>query len=147
MTNFCDWLPKNLGKGTKGRVFPLHCLFQDKLDNETDNLSQAKDRAQLTATTAMSTVHVALLKAILDQGPESNNYYTISIVLIVLSLILQVFAGLLSLLISKIRSFYTKHRYVHKIYDYVTCKFSSKIIVTGSQGVTCLCRLSECWQK
>ena len=65
----------------------------------------------------MSTVHVALLKAIIDQGPESNNYYTISIVLIALSLILQVLAGLLSLLISKIRSFYTNHRYVHEIYD------------------------------
>ena len=85
-------------------------FLQERLDNENDKLSQAKDRAQLTATTAMSTVHVALLKAILDQGPESNKYYTISIVLITLSLVLQVFAGLLSLVIAHMRSFFTNHR-------------------------------------
>ena len=94
-------------------VYSLEQLkFQEKRDNETDELTQAKDRAQLTATTAMSTVHVALLKAILDQGPESNKYYTVSIILISISLVLQVIAGLLSLVIAQIKSFYTKHRYV-----------------------------------
>ena len=83
----------------------------------------------------MSTVHVALLKAIIDQGPESNNYYTISIVLIALSLILQVLAGLLSLLISKIRSFYTNHRYVHEIYD-CDLQIFFNMMVMGSQQVT-----------
>ena len=89
----------------------------------------------------MSTVHVALLKAIIDQGPESNNYYTISIVLIAISLILQVLAGLLSLIISKIRSFYTNHRYVHEIYD---CDLQIFFKMNG-HGVTagylpiCLC--------
>ena len=36
------------------------------------SLTAAKDRAQLTATTAMSVVHVALLKSIIDAGKDSN---------------------------------------------------------------------------
>ena len=45
---------------------------QPKSEDNQYSLTAAKDRAQLTATTAMSVVHVALLKAIIDGGPEAN---------------------------------------------------------------------------
>ena len=48
----------------------INSVFQN--EKKTDNLGQAKDRAQLTATSALSVVHVALLKEVIVTGPENN---------------------------------------------------------------------------
>ena len=83
-------------------------MFQNT-DNET-KLAEAKDRAQLTATTAMSVVHVALLRSLIGGGPAANRYYYIVLVLIVMSLALQILAGLIALALSHMKSYYTKHQ-------------------------------------
>jgi hypothetical protein len=71
-------------------------------------LAVAKDRAQTTATTAMSVVHVALLKSVLDNGPDNQEYYIPLLVLIVVSLTLQVLVGGLSIYVAHIRSYHAK---------------------------------------
>ena len=83
-------------------------MFQNT-DNET-KLAEAKDRAQLTATTAMSVVHVALLRSLIGGGPAANRYYYIVLVLILMSLVLQILAGLIALALSHMKSYYTKHQ-------------------------------------
>ena len=45
---------------------------QPRTEEKHTSLTAAKDRAQLTATTAMSVVHVALLKSLVDGGPGAN---------------------------------------------------------------------------
>lgn len=62
--------------------------LQEKIRN--DELTQSKDRGQFAAQTAMSVVQIALLKEVVDRGPENNDYYIISLVLISVSLGLQV---------------------------------------------------------
>ena len=47
---------------------------QPKPEDKQYSLTAAKDRAQLTATTAMSVVHVALLKSVIEGGPDANRY-------------------------------------------------------------------------
>ena len=47
---------------------------QPKPEDKQYSLTAAKDRAQLTATTAMSVVHVALLKSVIEGGPAANRY-------------------------------------------------------------------------
>lgn len=75
-----------------------------------DNLAQAKDRAQLTATGAMSVVHVALLKEVLDKGKDNMRYFSVTISLICISLALQIVAGILALVVSHLRSYYAKYK-------------------------------------
>ncbi len=72
-------------------------------------LTSSKDRAQLTAATAMSVVNVALLRELLDKGPERNAYYTVAISLVSAALILQIIAGLLSLMVANILSYAQKY--------------------------------------
>ncbi len=81
-----------------------------QLDLKVDNLAQAKDRAQLTATGAMSVVHVALLKEVLDKGKNNMRYFTITMTLICISLALQILAGALALIVSHLRSYYAKYK-------------------------------------
>ena len=46
-------------------------LFQSVSENN-ESLAKTKDRVQVTAATAMSIVNVALLKSVLDRGPQDN---------------------------------------------------------------------------
>ena len=75
-----------------------------------DNLAQAKDRAQLTATGAMSVVHVALLKEVLDRGQDNMRYFSVTLSLIIISLALQIIAGIFALVVSHLRSYYAKYK-------------------------------------
>ena len=58
----------------------------------------------------MSVVHVALLKEVLDKGSDGVKYFTASITLIIISLVLQVMTGLMALLVSHLRSYYAKYK-------------------------------------
>ncbi|KAI0219308.1 hypothetical protein LSAT2_029119 [Lamellibrachia satsuma] len=78
-------------------------------ESKAVHLVEAKDRATITATVAMSVVHVAYLRAIVVAGPDSSRFYTIVLSLVIISLVLQVAAGLLSLVISQMKSYYLKH--------------------------------------
>ena len=62
--------------------------FQEKTEN--DALTLSKDRGQFAANTAMSIIQIALLKEVIENGPEHNRYYTFSLVIIATSLVLQV---------------------------------------------------------
>ena len=84
--------------------------FLLQLDLKVDNLAQAKDKAQLTATGAMSVVHVALLKEVLAQGKDNNRYFSVALSLIIISLALQILAGILALIVSHLRSYYAKYK-------------------------------------
>ncbi len=91
-------------------LIPSCSSFLLQLDLKVDNLAQAKDRAQLTATGAMSVVHVALLKEVLDKGKDNMRYFTVAISLICISLALQILAGILALVVSHLRSYYAKYK-------------------------------------
>ena len=73
-------------------------------------LEQAKDRAQITAATSMSIVHVALLKDTLDAGRDNNPYYTWTLSLIITALAIQIFAGLLALYVALLRNYYKEYK-------------------------------------
>ena len=73
-------------------------------------IESAKDRAQITSSTAMSIVHIALLKNVLDFGSENDKYFHYRIGFILTALILQVIAGFIALYIALLRSYYTKYR-------------------------------------
>ncbi len=88
-------------------------LFQ--ADTSSGMLARSKDRAQLTASTAMSVANVALLRELLDRGPEANPYFTVAISLVSASLALQIIAGILSLTVANIL------RYAHK-YESNPCR-------------------------
>ena len=45
-------------------TYIFFCMEQPRTEEKQTSLTAAKDRAQLTATTAMSVVHVALLKSL-----------------------------------------------------------------------------------
>lgn len=74
------------------------------------SIEQAKDRAQVTAATSMSIVHVALLKELLDAGPQGDKYYHFTLGLILTALILQIIAGLISLYIALLRYYFTEYK-------------------------------------
>ena len=57
----------------------------------------------------MSVVHVTLLRTVLSGGPDFIEYYHVVLVLVTLALILQVIVGVLALLVTHIKSNYTKH--------------------------------------
>ncbi len=82
-------------------------VFQTEASS--DMLASSKDRAQLTAATAMSVANVALLRELLDKGPERNPYYTVAISLVSASLALQIVAGLLSLMVANILKYAKKY--------------------------------------
>lgn len=73
------------------------------------SIEQAKDRAQITAATSMSIVHVAVLKDILDSGPEGNTYYTWVLAFTIAALSLQIISGIISLYIALLRYYYTEY--------------------------------------
>ena len=81
-------------------------MFQEDAQKQTEVLSQAKDRAQVTATGAMSVVQVALLRQVIDSGPDNNRYYMTSIWLIAASLVCQVIAGIISIFVSNLSSYF-----------------------------------------
>ncbi len=78
----------------------IYLFISFQTQKHHDQLTQSKDKAQLAATTAMSVVNVALLRDILDQGPDRNHYYYFSAVLICVAIFLQVLAGMLTLWVS-----------------------------------------------
>ena len=73
-------------------------------------IESAKDRAQITSSTAMSIVHVALLKNVLDAGTENDRYYNYRVGFILAALILQIIAGFLALYVALLRNYFTKYR-------------------------------------
>ena len=73
-----------------------------------NSLQTAKDRAQITASTSMSIVHVALLKQLLDNGSDAftrREHFYLSIALIVTALSIQVLAGFVALYIAFMRKY------------------------------------------
>ena len=62
--------------------------FQIESNNQL--LSGSKDRAQMTANTALSLSLIVVLKELIDHGPEKKKYFYVSIVLVCVSLVLQV---------------------------------------------------------
>lgn len=58
----------------------------------------------------MSVVHVALLKEVLDKGPDGMQFFYPSLVLICISLFMQILAGIMALLVSHLRSYFAKYR-------------------------------------
>ncbi|KAK2181452.1 hypothetical protein NP493_397g01010 [Ridgeia piscesae] len=58
----------------------------------------------------MSVVHVALLKSLIDGGPDANRYYKIVIVLIGIALAIQVVIGILAIFVTHTRNYYKKYR-------------------------------------
>lgn len=59
-------------------------------------------------TSAMSMTNVALLKAVLDRGPEKHRFYAAVLTLTCLALGLQILAGVLSMCVSQLRNYYQK---------------------------------------
>ncbi len=57
----------------------------------------------------MSVVNVALLREIMDKGPDGNPYYNISVGLVVSSLCLQVLAGILAVMVTNLLSYSKKY--------------------------------------
>ena len=84
--------------------------MQEETQGQTETLSNAKDRAQMTATGAMSIVQVALLREVIDSGPEGNKYYTAAVVLISLSLALQIINGMINIFIANATCYYTRYK-------------------------------------
>ena len=68
-----------------------------------DFLTESKDRAQLTANSAMSLSLVIVLKEILDQEVDAR-YHMVSLVLVVVCLCLQVTVGFLALYMYQLKS-------------------------------------------
>ena len=64
-----------------------------------------KDRAQAAATWAMSVVHVTLFRTVLDKGPNSK-YFWPTIILISIAIVLQIIAGILTLLVANVKKVY-----------------------------------------
>ena len=78
-------------------------------DRQKGVLVESKDRAQMTATSAMSFIHVALLKNILDAGPQRTKYYVAVLTLILIALTLQILAGILSIAVANLKKHSDKH--------------------------------------
>ena len=53
-------------------------------------LSKAKDRAQMTANTALSMSLIVVLKELIDHGPSEKKYFYLSVTLVGVCLLLQV---------------------------------------------------------
>jgi len=65
----------------------ITCVLQN--DSQLFQIHEAKDRAQLTTTTALLVAHVSLLKNLLDEGPEGNVFYRPLLILVLSSLAFQ----------------------------------------------------------
>ena len=89
------------------------CNILDGGDRDTirkmTGIESAKDRAQITSSTAMSIVHIALLKKVLEFGSENDKYYSYRLAFILTALILQVMAGFIALYIALLRNYYVKY--------------------------------------
>ena len=57
----------------------------------------------------MAIVQVALLRKVLDNGPEGNLYYEASLGLIITALILEIIAGIISIFAGNLSSYHSKH--------------------------------------
>ena len=84
----------------------MFCL--QKLQDQSSSVDQAKDRAQMTASTATVVVQVALLKDIIVEG-DTTPYYLISLVLVVSSISLQILSGLISVCLAQYEAYYQKN--------------------------------------
>ena len=76
-----------------------------QLESGHQMLVGAKDKAQAAATWAMSIVHIAVLKLVIDYGKKLP-YYIPVLVLVCLAIALQVTAGVLTLIVINIEMFY-----------------------------------------
>ena len=83
-------------------------IFQNEEKNDT--LTEAKDKAQIAATTAMLVIHIGLLIDVIGRGPTQIRFYTARIVLVSLAIVLQVSAGLTALIIANVRKYFRKHK-------------------------------------
>ena len=100
-------------------------------------MARSKDKAQVTATTAMSVVQVTLLKEVIEKGPGSN-YYVVSLVFIDLSLFLQVLAGLISIAINNMNAQLARSK---KEVTGCTCAGLGRDVNCCGNGMVC-CRIS-----
>lgn len=88
------------GRGTQGT---------DTFHTEMTKLADAKDRAQLSATSAMSIINVGMLREVIRLGSTFSMYVPL-LILISISIVLQITAGALSILLSNMRSDYQKFK-------------------------------------
>ena len=83
-------------------------MFQNEEKNDT--LTEAKDKAQIAATTAMLVIHIGLLVDTIERGPTQIRFHTARIVLISIAIALQIAAGLTALIIANVRKYFRKHK-------------------------------------
>ena len=78
--------------GITGTIIFNMCFYfqKEKLESGGRGLLSSKDRAQMTANTALSLSQIVVLKQLIDGGPGENKYYWGSLCLILFSLSLQV---------------------------------------------------------
>ena len=62
-----------------------------------------KDHSQTACTTSLSIVQVALLKTVLDLGPDESEHYYVTLTFIIINIILSVMSGVLVLVLYVIR--------------------------------------------
>ena len=75
----------------------------DDLINEMNKLAEAKDRGQLSSTSAMSLVNVGMLEEVIRQGSGYSMYAPL-IALLSVSITLQIIAGILGVMVSNMKS-------------------------------------------
>ena len=94
-----------------------------------DSLQTAKDRAQITASTSMSIVHVVLLKQLLvDYGPDTTTHlqYYVSLSLVIAALVVQVLAGFVAIYIAFIRKYVRRYKADAGDYRVTICPWRCK---------------------
>ena len=69
-----------------------------------DDLSQWKDRTQAAATTSLSIVQIALLRDVIEGGPDKFQHYTSAVVVLSVCLGLEVLSGILLITLYILRS-------------------------------------------
>ena len=75
------------------------------------SLQRAKDHAQITASTSMSIVHVALLELLLESSEaQQSRFYRMNLGLVISALVLQIIAGFVTLYIAFLRHYYRKYK-------------------------------------
>lgn len=86
---------------------------------EMTQLADAKDRGQLSATSAMSIINVGMLREVIRLGSRFPMYIPL-LVLLSISITLQVVAGALSLMVSNMKSDFQKFK------SFTTCRCSCR---------------------
>lgn len=78
-------------------------LFQSGSDYE-DDLTQWKDRTQAAATTSLSLVQVALLRDVLNGGPDIYRHYISTVTILAVCIALEIVSGFLIITLYMLKS-------------------------------------------